>query len=647
MQNNLMEQETLLDTCCDKIVGYLKPVLILLGESENTTSSVMHKLAERFRKEEETVLTYFADENAENGCSESLMNRLIYDIEVMCGITEHFREPEEEGMRERIIPSPVAAYRQKYYEYKNAYNDSKANYLFSLLDLRAAEGYVFIEVPETMIFREYMGEVIRMFANRPETNLKMILSYTGSVELEELEKYLEEYPAIEIGRIPAEPGDGKTESIRVSERKKKELTFELVKEAYDTRSEVLLSEIKEMIFRAKEGFIVFWLITVMQKLTEEEKIPLHWLIKKLAAHEKTQELSAQMKAELLNRYETETGSSRTTEDAFRLADFAIETGLLWENAYRKEEGKRCYKKAWDCLDELYKKRSTTQERCNLIRFYGAMAAVMNCPSNNKEDGFFERARECLAELSRDAGFGKDLRRMSEYYLYVGKILGKDRAEEAMAYFIKAVLLVQKEYMNDKATDGLSELAQIYWQIGESIKRWGYDKYADAATYFEKSLNCIKKVYEVTGNKECLNDLAEKYMELGGMLHFAADVLQDAKLETEILKYDREAVVYAKKWHEMTGTEASFSGLLQRYCNLRYTYKKLEKWKEEMLCANEVVRLCRDAYMKFRTEELLTELAEAFQYLGNCLYTIGRTEEADLYFNRATEIYEEMRERVPK
>ena len=313
MQNNVIDQEKLFEICNYKIKGYLKPVLILLGESEHATNAFMRRLVERLQKEEETVVTYFAEENQETACSETLMEQLICNIEEMCEVTKHFREAEEEGMKEPIIPSPVDAYRKKYLEYRNAYNDSKRNYIFSLLSLRNAEGYIFIEVPETMIFREYVGEIVKMFSHIPETKIKLILSYTGKIETEKSEEYLEDFPHIEIERIPAE-GDNPTETDPICDREKKELTIELVKQAYDTRSEVLVGEIKEIIFREGEDFVVTWLQTMTPELTIKEENALHWLIKKLAAHEKTLELSAQMKTELLKRYETETGDGRTTKE---------------------------------------------------------------------------------------------------------------------------------------------------------------------------------------------------------------------------------------------------------------------------------------------------------------------------------------------
>ena len=666
-------REVLLEEYYQSVVSGTCPI-ILQGEVGSGKTAIMCKLVERLQKEGKNVFAFFAGAGSMSTNAESLVKQMVYYMENLLGVEEHFGEEEKDETdagTEKLLRAG---------EKRVQYDDWMER--LGELCFRLPEGekvYFCIDALDQLFPDEHVAK-LDFFARGK--NVQVIASCTDEFELP-----MEAMVKREVKQIPAlSEEDAKavaegilaaysrnayaameeeilqkksignplyislliqrlnmmdTEELRqaMTEEEIVALGTGIIREMPEDTEEAMVAVIRNGIDKISEAQDVLF-ETLQYLAVSRNGLRMSDLQGIFAAKER--ELPV-LDFTLLMKY-LDSFFYVHEDDRIDFTHKVIRQGLLKGLTDRevKEEAIKEHLKTLDvqdglciregmyfariCKDEEFAKEMI--EQACLERKVELVKAIMN--EAVKDGGKFY-----CGLIEKEAQEESMVR-----WFFLGELAERQRLakEEMMAKLAMGEALVRcHETIHEKIGDesSLLELSISYSNLGGTFFALG--RLGEALSYYEKMLRCMEQLHEMREGGSSLRELAVSYSNMG-------DALKDLGREQEALSYYEKALKCDEQLHEKSGSEESLRELAISYKNMGGALLKLGREGEALSYYGKSLKCDEQLHEKSGSEGSLRELSISYNNVGRALVALGQAQEALLYYEKSLECAKQLHEK---
>lgn len=637
-------REELLRESYQKITNASCPI-ILQGETGSGKTAIMCKLAEQLQRNGNAVFPFFAGAGSMSANAESLVKQMVYNLEKLLGMEEHFAK-EEVGY--------------------NEWNDYLADLCFRL----PAEQKVFLLIDALdQLYPDEHVEKLDFFVKGK--NIQIVASCTDTFELPmdvlvnrevQLIPALNKEDAVAVAEgILASYSRNAYKTIEDEILKKKSIgsplyislliqrlnmmdTEELRKAM--TEEEIIAQGtgiIRKMPDDLEEAIVsVIW--NGIDKISEN-KTSLIEVLELLAVSGnglRMQDLQgifaaqkkkfAALDVTLLMKY-LDTFFYVHEDDRIDFTHKVIRHGLLKRLPDREIREKVIleYLKSLDEMDGLRLREG--------MRFAGIcmdkeFAKELICQAY--EHKLNELIRAIKNEAVEDGGEfycaliaeeTEDKSIVCEFLFELLDKFGLSKEEKRAELAIENALILCKEKLYDKlkSEESLKNLSSCYDSIGKTLRLMG--RLTEAKSYFEKMLCCSESLHEKWESEKNLNELAISCNNMG-------DILSDLGQVNEALPYYERMIKYDENLYHMSGSDESLRTLSIGYISMGHALRNLRRLQESLSYFDKAIMHIERLYEESKTDARRRELSYAYASKGHTLRGLGRLEDACTFFERA-------------
>ena len=669
-------REALLEEYYQSITNGTCPI-ILQGETGSGKTAIMCKLVERLQREGKNVFTFFAGVGSTNNNAESLVKQMVYYMENLLGIEEHFEDTE----KAKAEINDVKENRLRIVEKGVQYDDWMER--LGELCFKLPEGekvYFCIDALDQLFLDEHVEKLDFFTRSR---NVQVIASCTDEFELP-----MEAMVKREEKQIPAlSEEDAKTvaEGILASYSrnayvameeeilKKKSIgnplyislliqrlnmmdTEELRKAMTEEEIVALgIGIIREMPEETEEALVAV-IRNGIDKISEAEEL-LYEVLEYLAVSRNglrmsdLQEIFAAkervlpvLDLTLLMKY-LDSFFYVHEDDRIDFTHKAIRQGLLKGLTDRevKEEVIKEHLKALDESDGLRMREGMYFARiCKDEEFAGKILGQA-CDREN-EELVKEIKNEAVADtgafycrlIEKEIGEISNLRTF--FFVRLPEQMGLAKEESRAKLAIGRTMVSCLESLHEKSgSEGsLRELSFSYNNMGNELIDLG--KAREALSYYEKALECAEELHEKSGSEESLRDLSISYNHMGR-------VMLSLGQAREALSYYKKMLECMEILREKSGSEGSLRELSISYNNMGNALEDLGQAREALSYYEKALEIDESLHEKIGSEGSLRDLLVSYYNMGNALEDLGQAREALPYYEKELECAEELHEKI--